>query len=106
MSQHKIEIAIGDKPVKVACPAGQEGALLSAAQELNDRLEKTRTSSTIHSTDQALVMTALNLAHDLLQLQQSIKLDHQKTQDRIQLLQSTIEQALSDQKFNVQSDKG
>lgn len=106
MSQHKIEIIIGDKPVKVACPAGQESALLSAAQELNDRLGKTRTNSTLHSSDQALMMTALNLAHDLLQLQQSVKLDQQQTQGRIQLLQSTIEQALNDKKFNARSDKG
>jgi cell division protein ZapA len=100
MSQHKIEVSVADKIIKVACPAGQETALLSAAKELNGRLDSTRTSSTIHSTDQALMMTALNLANDLLLLQESVNLERQQTRDKIQLLQSSIEQALIEQKNN------
>ena len=40
MSQRTVEINIVDRKLKIACPIGQETALLSAAQELSDRLIK------------------------------------------------------------------
>jgi cell division protein ZapA len=40
-------------------------------------------------------MTALNLANDLLQTQQKLKIEQQDNQKKIALLQSTIEQALT-----------
>ncbi|WDD97902.1 cell division protein ZapA [Thalassomonas actiniarum] len=98
MSPQTIEIKIADKRLKVACPQGQESALISAASELNARLEKTRSSPAVATLEQALLLTALNLSNDLLQLQQQKEQEQQQTQEQIQLLQATIEQALIEQK--------
>ncbi|MEW6993150.1 cell division protein ZapA [Colwelliaceae bacterium MEBiC 14330] len=98
MAQRTVEINIVDRKLKVACPIGQETALLSAAQELSARLAKAGASKTISTPEQTLLMTALNLSNDLLQTQQKLMLEQQENQDKIALLQSTIEQALSPSK--------
>ncbi|MBU2869421.1 cell division protein ZapA [Colwellia sp. E2M01] len=95
MSQRTVEINIVDRKLKVACPIGQETALLTAAQELSDRLKKASNSKVISTPEQSLLMTALNLANDLIKTQQQLKVEQQENQQKIALLQSTIEQALS-----------
>ena len=95
MPQRTVEINIVDRKLKIACPIGQETALLSAAQELSTRLQKAGASKTISTPEQTLLMTALNLANDLLKAQQQLKAEQQDHQAKIDLLQSTIEQALA-----------
>lgn len=95
MAQRTVEVNIVDRKLKVACPIGQESALLSAAHELTARLDKAGASKAISTPEQTLLMTALNLANDLLQTKQQLKLEQQENQNKIALLQSTIEQALS-----------
>jgi len=95
MAQRTVEINIVDRKLKIACPIGQETALLTAAQELSDRLTKAGASKTITTPEQTLLMTALNLANDLIKAQQKLKLEQQDNKEKIALLQSTIEQALS-----------
>ena len=101
MSQRTVEINIVDRKLKIACPIGQETALLSAAQELSDRLTKSSASKAIGSPEQTLLMTALNLANDLLKTQQQLKIEQQGNQQKITLLQSTIEQAISHTKQKI-----
>ena len=95
MAQRTVEINIVDRKLKVACPIGQETALLTAAQELSDRLNKASASKVISTPEQTLLMTALNLANDLLKTKQLLKIEQQENQDKIALLQATIEQAIS-----------
>ena len=94
MAQRTVEIDIVDRKLKIACPTGQETALLSAAQELTARLTKAKESKTVSTPEQMLLMTALNLANDLLKAQQQLKTEKNDNQQKIELLQSTIEQAL------------
>ena len=95
MTQRTVEINVLDRKLKVACPIGQESALLSAAAELSERLAKTNGSKSISSPEQALLMTALNLANDLLIAKQQLKNSQKESKQKIALLQSTIEQALA-----------
>ena len=97
MSKQTVEIKVIERKLKVACPRGQETALVSAATELNTRLEQAIKSDAIATPEQALLITALNLANDLLQTQQQMETDRNQTQSKIELLQSTIEQALASQ---------
>jgi cell division protein ZapA len=95
MSQRTVEIKIMDRKLKVACPTGQESALLIAAAELTSRLTKASQSKSIASPEQAILMTALNLTNELLATKEQLKaeqIDHNK---KIALLQSTIEQAIA-----------
>jgi len=95
MAQRTVDINILDRNLKVACPIGQESALLCAAEELNIRLTKTTSNSKLIATpEQTLLMTALNLANDLLKTKQQLQTEQAKNKQQIALLQSTIEQAL------------
>ena len=95
MSQRTVEINIIDRKLKVACPIGQESALLSAAAELTSRLTKANKSKSIASPEQAMLMTALNLTNELLATNQKLKAEQTDHKKKIALLQSTIEQAIS-----------
>lgn len=92
--RNKVEINIAGRKLKVACPQGQESALLSAASELNNRLEAITKADSITTPEQAMMMVALNLANDLLKAEQAQEQERQATQSKIELLQTTIEQAL------------
>lgn len=95
MSQHTVAIEVANRKLKVACPVGQESSLISAAKEVNDRLElATQTSKATNTPEQAMLMTALNLANELLTLRIEMEREQHETQSKIELLQQTIEQAL------------
>jgi len=95
MSQRTVEINIIDRKLKVACPIGQESALLSAAAELTLRLTKANKSKSLASPEQAMLMTALNLTNELLAMKQQLKAEQTDHKKKITLLQSTIEQAMA-----------
>lgn len=100
MSKQTVEIKVVERKLKIACPRGQETALVSAAAELNKRLEQMNKSDSVSTPEQTLLITALNLANDLLKCQQKMQEEREQTQSKIELLQSTIEQALSTPKSN------
>ena len=95
MNQRTVEINIIDRKLKVACPIGQESALISAAAELTLRLTNANNSKSIASPEQAILMTALNLTNELLATKQKLKAEQQENKTKIALLQSTIEQAMA-----------
>ena len=95
MTQRTVEINVIDRKLKVACPIGHESALLGAAAELSKRLAVANNNKSIATPEQALLMTALNLANDLLIANQKLKSEQKESKQKIALLQSTIEQALA-----------
>ena len=95
MNQRTVEINIIDRKLKVACPIGQESALISAAAELTLRLTNANNSKSIASPEQAILMTALNLTNELLATKQKLKAEQQENKTKVALLQSTIEQAMA-----------
>jgi len=95
MAQRTVEINIVDRKLNIACPVGQETALMNAAQELTSRLTKTRANKALNNPEQAMLMTALNLADDLLKAQQQLEIAQNDNQNKIELLQSIIEQSIS-----------
>lgn len=100
MGQQNIDITIADRTLKIACPTGQESALLASAEELNDRLKLASSSKKVSTTEQTLLMTALNLTHDLLAAQAQIIQERKTYQSKINLLKSTIERAMKESKEN------
>lgn len=97
MAQRTVEINVTDRKLKVACPIGQESALLSAAAELSARITQANHSKSIATPEQALLMTALNLTNELLSAKQELKTEQHENKQKIALLQTTIEQALAPQ---------
>ncbi|WP_286262260.1 cell division protein ZapA [Thalassotalea atypica] len=95
--RHQVEINVAGRKLRVACPKGEESALIAAANELTQRIELANKSNSVATPEQAMLMTALNLANDLLKTQKAQEKDRVETQNKIELLQSTIEHALLSQ---------
>lgn len=98
MNQHTVTIEVAGRRLKIACPQGQESALLLAANELDKRLASCQRKGKLSKTaEQTMLMAALNLANDYLAQQQAFEQEKQQMQSKIELLQDTIEQALQNQ---------
>lgn len=92
-----IEINIMGRVYKLSCQEGQRQALQSAAVELNDTLAMMRQRSRTSNNEQLAVMAALNFCHALT-LEKNRNQQYSETMDqRIRMLQSTIEEALQEQ---------
>ena len=60
-----------DRELKVACPPEQQHELLTAAQQLDSRMRTLRDSGKIAGVEKIALMVALDLAHELIQVQQA-----------------------------------
>jgi cell division protein ZapA len=61
-----INIHILDKEYKIACPTGEQPALLASAEYLDNKMREVRDSGKIIGSERVAVITALNIAHELL----------------------------------------
>lgn len=61
-----VNVRILDKDYLVACPKGEEAALLASAQRVDKEMRKIRDSGKVLGSERIAVMVALNLAHELL----------------------------------------
>lgn len=98
MSQHRVSkpvtLHILDKEYVVACPLEERENLLASAAYLSDKMEEVRDNGKIVSGERLLVMTALNIVHELLQYRQGK--DYYRNQEMmIRRLEDKIERALS-----------
>ncbi|TXH69965.1 MAG: cell division protein ZapA [Thiothrix sp.] len=64
-----VVVKIFDKEYTVACPEGQEQALILSAKRVDQEMRQVRESGKVLGTDRIAVMVALNLAHELLNQQ-------------------------------------
>jgi cell division protein ZapA len=51
---------------QISCPEGETEALISSAKLLNDNMEQIRSTGKVVGLDRLAVMAALNIAHDLI----------------------------------------
>ncbi len=61
-----INISILDKEYKIACPAGEQSALIASAEYLDEKMREVRDSGSIIGSERIAVITALNITHELL----------------------------------------
>lgn len=61
-----VTINILDKPYKVACPLGEQVALLASARHLDQKMREIRDNSRVIGLDRVAVMAALNMTNELL----------------------------------------
>lgn len=86
------------------CPDGQESALREAARQLDERLEDTRNATKLTNVEQIAVMAALNLCHEWMQERQDQAKHTAALEDKIRLLQATIEKAMGE-KYGQQENQ-
>jgi len=90
-----ISIRVLDKEYQVACPADEEPALLKSARLLDEKMREIRNARKMVGADRVAVMAALNLAHDLLQLQSGGDNSGPAVETRLRNLQTKVEAAIA-----------
>ena len=89
-----INISILDKEYRIACPSGEQSALLASADYLDARMREIRDNGKIIGSEKIAVIAALNIAHELLNSGQ-LSGDLNKTlTPRLKHLQSKVNEAL------------
>ena len=88
-----INISILDKEYKIACPAGEQPALLASAEYLDSKMREVRDGGSIIGSERIAVITALNITHELLNYNQQDNLS-QALKPRLKNLEHKITKAL------------
>lgn len=92
-----LDVTIMGRDFRIACPEGEEEALLEAVDYLDRKMNDIRLGGKIAGTEKIAVMAALNIAHELLSSRLPGGFDIGEYKRRMGSMQSRIEQALSDQ---------
>jgi cell division protein ZapA len=89
-----INISILDKDYKVSCPPGEQSALLESAKFLDNKMREIRDSGNIMGSERIAVITALNMANDLLRTSNVDKELGQELPPRLKDLENKISRVL------------
>jgi cell division protein ZapA len=92
-----ISIELMGKTYQIKCPETEVNALQRAAQYLEEKMRLIRESG-ILSLDRVAIITALNVAHQLLTLEQQKNQHAHVVSHRLTELQNKIEHALAQNK--------
>lgn len=93
-----VTVSILGKEYQVACPEEEKEALLTSAKMVHQNMEKIRSTGKVVGMDRIAVMAALNIAHDLLTLQQDESQDITKINQKISLLNERVGAFISEHK--------
>lgn len=89
-----INISILDKEYRIACPSGEQSALLASAEYLDSKMREIRENGNIIGSEKLAVIAALNIAHELLNSGR-LNDDINKTlTPRLKTLQNKVNEAL------------
>lgn len=97
MSAQPVDIQIFGRSLRVNCPPEQQEALEAAAAELDQRLQDLKVRTRVTNTEQLVFIAALNICHELTQEKSKTRDYATNMEQRIRMLQQTIEQALVEQ---------
>lgn len=97
-ASNTLTISVMKKEFQVACPKGEEEALLRAARHLSDQMEAIRSGGKVVGMDRIAVMAALNMSHELLSGQSKVQTSQDYAKLRIRALNDRLETALADGK--------
>ncbi len=91
-----VTVRILDREYQIACREDEREDLLAAAELVHERMRETRSQGKVIGTDRIAVMTALNIAHELLALRE-LEGTTRRLDERTRALQERITAALSAQ---------
>jgi cell division protein ZapA len=91
----QVSIKILDKDYRIACEFHEQDDLRASARLLDSRMREIRQSGRVIGTDRIAVMAALNIAHDLIQLQRARSSPEGDLSRRLHKLQERVNSALA-----------
>lgn len=92
--QHPINIKILDKEYKVACPPGEQAALIASAEYLDTKMREIRDSGSILGSERIAVISALNITNDYLRISKAVKGISEELSPRLKNLETKIARVL------------
>jgi len=92
-----LDVNIMGREFRVACPEGEEQALLDAVAYLDRKMNDIRETGKIVGVERIAIMAALNIAHELLSARLPGGFDIGEFKRRMGSMQAQVEQALSEQ---------
>ena len=92
-----LDVSIMGREYRVACKPEERQELLDAVAYIDRQMREIRDTSRQNNAERVAVMTALNVAHELLKVRVSGSVDLGGLKRRIQNMQSTIDAALAEQ---------
>ena len=92
-----LDVSIMGRDFRVACPEGEEQALLDAVNYLDKKMNEIRESGKVIGTERIAIMAALNIAHEFLSSRLPGGFDIGEFKRRMNLMQANVEQTLSEQ---------
>lgn len=90
----QVSIKILEKEYRIACDYHEQDDLRASARLLDNRMREIRQSGRVIGTDRIAVIAALNIAHDLIQIQRSRPNYGEDTNRRLRQLQDQVSAAL------------
>jgi len=94
MDMAQVSVRILEKEYQFACPANERNDLLNAAEFLNAKMRQIRDSGKVVGLDRISVMTALNLANELLKTRSQEDLLDSNIGLRVKSMRERVESAL------------
>jgi cell division protein ZapA len=89
-----VTVSILGKELMVACPADEHESLFAAARLVDAKMRDITGSGKVVGSERAALMTALNLAYELLELKSQGSVPEDVT-DYLKLIQTKIDSALA-----------
>ena len=91
-----LDVAIMGKTYRVTCAPDEEKDLLAAVDFVDARMSEIRETGRTMAIERLAVMTALNIAHELLSSKSGKAVGTAEIRRKISLMRSTITEALAD----------
>ena len=93
-AQDTVNISILGRDYQISCPPEQEEMLRKAARYLDKQMEKTKGRGSTLGFEKVAVLTALNLAYELMQSNQNASTSENASLQEISQLERKIDAAL------------
>ncbi len=96
MSENSIPVTvkIADKEYKISCPEGEHESLLASARRVSSDMKNMRESGKALGSEKIAVMVALNIAHELINMEGLSNSDDSYISERLDILQRSIDATL------------
>jgi len=90
----RISVRLLDREYQVACPADERSALLDSAEYLDAKMREVRDSGKVAGLDRIAVISALNLANELITLRRAGSTVDSDLGAKLRALRERVESAL------------
>mgnify|MGYP001403038699 CR=1 FL=1 len=91
----RVSVRLLDREYQVACPADQRSALLDSAEYLDSKMREVRDSGKVVGLDRIAVISALNLANELIALRRTGSVVDGDIGAKLRSLRERVETALA-----------